>query len=152
MEREQKLAAYLVPNQPIAQSARGNSRYQNHRNESLGVSRALGINQNRYEGVSSALRLARAASKDSIPTCQPRGPCPATYLSKVHSNGALVSEVARPAALLHKYQSEARGLPAIYSERRHMQVAQSADYECLPSHVRNYQYPQVPNSRFSNVY
>lgn len=84
MEREQKLKAYLVPAQ-IAQSARGNSRYQNHRNESLGVSRALGLNHNRYEGVQSAIRMARAASKDSSPALEARGPCP-NYLNKVQSN------------------------------------------------------------------
>lgn len=81
MDRESKLNGYNVAPQQVAQSARGQSRYQNNRNESLGVSRALGINSNRYEGVSSAIRLARAASKDSIPVYQPRGPCP-IYLTK----------------------------------------------------------------------
>lgn len=115
MEREQRLNCYIVPQQ--VQSARGNSRYQ-HRNESLGVSRALGINNNRYEGVSSAIRLARAASKDSIPAFQPRGPCP-TYLSKVQSNGH-IPLADRPA--LMNYQSEPRALQAIYGSRR-LQVA-----------------------------
>lgn len=148
MDREKKLNAYLVPAQ-IAQSARGNSRYQNHRNESLGVSRALGLNHNRYEGVQSAIRMARAASKDSIPTLPARGPCP-NYLSKVQSNRQLHGEIEKPTALLNRYQSEARGLQAVYASRRHLQVAQSADYEYQQGRVHNYNYAQIPNSRFKH--
>ena len=141
-----RLYAYNMPSQ--IQSARGGSRYQNHRNESLGVSRALGINNNRYEGVGSAIRLARAASKEALPSYQPRGPCP-TYLSKVQSNGHLVSD-QRPVAL-NRYQSEQRGLQAIYSSRRHLQVHQSADYDSQPGRMNHhYHYPQVPNTRFKH--
>lgn len=67
---EQKLASlhYLSPPSHESYSARGNSRYHSHnRNESLGVSRALGIGPSRYEGVGNAIRLARAASLEGIP-------------------------------------------------------------------------------------
>ena len=50
-ERERRIASYLQPQQPDVSSARGASRYGARRNESLGVSRALGVNERRYEGV-----------------------------------------------------------------------------------------------------
>lgn len=49
VERERRIANYLKP-EPEIKSARGASRYQ-HRNESLGVSRALGVNERKYDGV-----------------------------------------------------------------------------------------------------
>lgn len=138
------MACYLAP--PVVQTPRAQSRYSNNRNESHGVSRALGINSNRYEGVSNAIRLARAASKDCIPIYhQPRGPCPMKYmgqLQKVQSNAVLHSEVEKPVALLNRYQSEARNLPEIYRSRR-----LQADYESRQGNINNYEYHQVPNAR-----
>ena len=62
IEREQRIASYLSPSEPEIKSARGASRYGAHRNESLGVSRALGVSERRYDGVGQAIKLARAAS------------------------------------------------------------------------------------------
>ena len=44
------------------------------------MSRALGMGVNRYEGVSEALRMARALSKESLHVME-RGPCPKEFLS-----------------------------------------------------------------------
>ena len=52
----------MSPSEPEIKSARGASRYGAHRNESLGVSRALGVSERRYDGVGQAIKLARAAS------------------------------------------------------------------------------------------
>ena len=66
VERERRIAGYLQQ-EPVIHSARGASRYGAQRNESLGGSRALGVSERRYEGVSNAIRLARAASQERIP-------------------------------------------------------------------------------------
>jgi hypothetical protein len=49
--------------------------------ESAGISRALGINAHRYDGVGSAIRMARELSKENLPCASnqlkmERGPCP----------------------------------------------------------------------------
>jgi len=56
------------------------------------VSGALGnFHSQRYEGVGSAIRMARAMSKENIPTLalmkqhEPRGPYPGQYMNKVQS-------------------------------------------------------------------
>jgi hypothetical protein len=80
VERERRIASYLKP-EPEIHSAR-----YAHRNESLGVSRALGVSERKYEGVGQAIRLARAVSQERIPVpvqYQPRGPCPLALRNKV---------------------------------------------------------------------
>jgi hypothetical protein len=83
VERERRIASYLKP-EPEIHSALGASRYA-RRNESLGVSRALGVSERKYEGVGQAIKLARAASQERIPVpvqYQPRGPCPVALMNK----------------------------------------------------------------------
>ena len=58
--------------------------------ESAGISRALGYN-NRYEGVGSAIRMARALSKESL---QERGPKP-KFLQKNPSIPSYLQEADR---------------------------------------------------------
>jgi hypothetical protein len=45
------------------------------------MSRALGMCNNRYEGVGEALRMARALSKEALQPVMERGPCPKDFLS-----------------------------------------------------------------------
>jgi len=64
--------------------------------ESAGMSRALGINAHRYDGVGSAIRMARELSKENLPSASnqlkmERGPCP-RHIQRNPSIPSMLSE------------------------------------------------------------
>jgi len=97
--------------------------------------------------VSSAIRLARAMSKDNIPTLnqlkpqEPRGPCPG-YLNRVQSNQKFVNDIDTNAL---QYSEQMRGLQAIYNARRQQNIAMSHNHDnCGPQYYRE----PAPSSRY----
>lgn len=158
VERERRIANYLKP-EPEIKSARGaSSRYQQHRNESLGVSRALGVCERKYEGVGQAIKFARAISQERIPVpiqYQPRGPCPVALINRAEPSlhmplqPSLNVVQSHQMPLLSKYQSEGHILPVINSARRYQipSLMQVPNYNNVhqSNNIHNYNYAQVPN-------
>jgi len=67
--------------------------------ESAGISRALGINAHRYDGVGNAIRMARELSKENLPNASnqlkmERGPCP-RHIQRNPSIPSILSEPER---------------------------------------------------------